>query len=421
MSASEAAPARVLIVDDEPDLALLVSQRFRKQVRDGKVHFLFANDGVEALELVASNPDIDMVVSDINMPRMDGLMLLEKLQAGDDKMSTVIVSAYGDMTNIRTAMNRGAFDFLTKPIDFSDLEATIDRTIRHVWVLRDARRRLSNAEKARVTLSRYFSPRLAESLMADRPDADLSGKRREVAAVFTDIEGFTTLAESIDPGQLAQLLDEYLEAMTDVAFRFDGTIAKIVGDALHVLFGAPVDQPDHAKRAVDCALALDTCAQAFRSRWRDRLELGVTRIGVHAGPAIVGNFGGGRFFHYTAYGDTINTAARLESVNRQLGTRICVSAAAAEQIEDFHGRPVGDLILRGRSQPLRAYEPLHADASTEPTTALYAEAFAKLEAGDTAAMPAFATLVGSRADDRLAAFHLKRLLNGQTTTLIVMD
>ena len=346
MSASEVAPAKVLIVDDEPDLALLVSQRFRRQVRDGKVNFLFANDGVEALELVASNPDIDMVVSDINMPRMDGLVLLERLQAGDDKMSTVIVSAYGDMANIRTAMNRGAFDFLTKPIDFGDFEATIDRTIRHVWVLRDARRRLSTAEKARVTLSRYFSPRLAESLMADQPAADLNGKRRDVAAVFTDIEGFTTLAESIDPGQLAELLDEYLQVMTDVAFRFDGTIAKIVGDALHVLFGAPADQPDHAKRAVDCALAFDACAQAFRARWRDRLELGVTRIGVHAGPAIVGNFGGGRFFHYTAYGDTINTAARLESANRQLGTRICVSAAVAGLIHGFRGRPVGDLILR---------------------------------------------------------------------------
>ena len=411
-------PAKVLIVDDEPDLEQLVTQRFRKQVRDGKVVFLFAHDGVEALELIQRNPDIDMVMSDINMPRMDGLVLLEKLQAGDEKLSTVIVSAYGDMINIRTAMNRGAFDFLTKPIDFSDLEATIERTIRHVAILRGDRERLSSAEKARLALSRHFSPRLAERLMEDAQDGTLTSQRREIAAVFTDIERFTTLAERLEPGLLAVLLNDYLEVMTEVAFRYEGTIAKIVGDALHVLFGAPTDQPDHAERAVDCALALDSCSEEFRARWRDRVELGVTRIGVHAGPAIVGNFGGGRFFHYTAYGDTINTTARLETANKQLGTRICVSATVADKITDFQGRPVGDLVLRGRTKPLRAYEPLRCGGDDE---VLYAQAFAKLEAGDLSAIPAFATLLGTRPSDPLANFHLKRLLNGETTTLIHMN
>jgi len=133
---------------------------------------------------------------------------------------------------------------------------------------------------------------------------------------------------------------------------------------------------------------------------------------VHAGPALVGNFGGSRFFDYTAHGDTINTAARLEAANKFLGTRICVSATVAERAENFKGRPVGDLVLRGRSEPLRAYEPLPADAFEAPAITQYSEAFAKLEAGDASAMPAFAALVGSHADDPLAGFHLKRLLNG---------
>ena len=112
-------------------------------------------------------------------------------------------------------------------------------------------------------------------------------------------------------------------------------------------------------RAVACALALDEYAQSFRQRWRRKgIALGVTRIGVHAGPAIVGNFGGGRFFDYTAYGDTINIAARLEAANKQLGTRICVSATLAAKVKDFRGRPVGDLLLRGRTEALRAFEPL---------------------------------------------------------------
>src|SRR5438477_13178416 len=112
------------------------------------VSFVFARDGLQGLSLIEADPGIDMVVSDINMPRMDGLALLQKLQEGAIHPSTIIVSAYGDMANIRTAMNRGAFDFLTKPIDFADLERTIDKTLRHLEVLREARRRQTAAEQA---------------------------------------------------------------------------------------------------------------------------------------------------------------------------------------------------------------------------------------------------------------------------------
>jgi adenylate cyclase len=210
--------------------------------------------------------------------------------------------------------------------------------------------------------------------------------------------------------------------MTDLVFAHDGTVAKIVGDALHVLFGAPGEQSDQASRSVACALALDEYAQPFRDCWNKKgIALGVTRIGVHAGPAIVGNFGGGRFFDYTAYGDTINIAARLEAANKQLGTRICVSAILAAKVKDFRGRPVGDLILRGRTEALRAFEPLRVEQYEDLSTKSYLEAFAKLEASDPGAITAFAAHVGKHADDQLASFHLKRLLNGTTGTRIVMD
>jgi class 3 adenylate cyclase len=198
-----------------------------------------------------------------------------------------------------------------------------------------------------------------------------------------------------------------------VVFAHEGTVAKIIGDAIQILFNAPGDQPDYATRAIACAHDLDIWAQAFRERWKTKdVNFGATRIGVHAGPALVGNFGGSRFFDYTAYGDTINTAARLEAANKFLGTRICVSATVAEATENFKGRPVGDLVLRGRSEPLRAYEPLTSETFEAPAAKQYSEAFAKLEAGDAAAMPAFAALVGLHADDALAGFHLRRLLNG---------
>ncbi|MCK1401111.1 response regulator [Bradyrhizobium sp. 40] len=405
--------ATILFVDDEPDLEALVLQKFRRQIRDGSVTIMFARDGLEALQSLEQNPHVDMVVSDINMPRMDGLSLLAKLQEAEDKKSTIIVSAYGDMSNIRTAMNRGAFDFLTKPIDFADLEMTIQKTIRHIEMLREVRGRQAEAERAHAALSRHFSPELAKRLAASGESEGIEVQWRDVATIFTDITGFTSLVESAPPETLGALLNEYVGGMTEIVFAHEGTVAKIIGDAIQVLFNAPGDQPDYATRAVACAHDLDAWAEDFSARWKVRgVNFGTTRIGIHAGPALVGNFGGNRFFDYTAYGDSINIAARLEAANKHLGTRICVSGSIAEAAENFRGRPVGELMLRGRSEPLRAFEPLTPAQFAAPETALYSEAFAKMEAGDAAAMPAFAALVGMHAGDSLAGFHLKRLLNG---------
>ena len=131
-------PAKILVVDDEPDLEPLMLQRMRRHIRAGRYEFLFAHNGVEALERLREDPGIDMVLSDINMPQMDGLTLLEQIPQVDPDIRSVIISAYGDMKNIRTAMNRGAFDFVTKPVDFEDLQVTIDRTLRHLAEWREA-------------------------------------------------------------------------------------------------------------------------------------------------------------------------------------------------------------------------------------------------------------------------------------------
>jgi adenylate cyclase len=414
--------AQILVVDDEPDLQALFLQKFRRQIRDGAISFLFARDGVEALATLEAHGNIATVVPATNMPRMDGLTLLQKLRETAEDLSTIVVSAYGDMSNIRTAMNRGAFDFVTKPIDFADLQMTIEKTVRHIEVLREARRRQAAAERAHAALSRYFSPNLAQQLANDTDTFDLHGQRREIAALFSDITSFTALVETLEPSILGPLLNDYLSGMTDIVFAHDGTVAKIVGDALHVLFGAPGEQPDHAARTIACALALDEFAQSFRQRWQEKgVALGITRIGAHAGPAIVGNFGGGRFFDYTAYGDTINVASRLEAANKQLGTRILVSEALAGRAENFCGRPVGGLVLRGRTEAIRAYEPVPAGQCDDPAAESYQKAFALLEAADPRAMAVFAAHVGNHPTDQLASFHLKRLLGGTTGAKITLD
>ena len=131
-------PTRLLVVDDEEDLELLIRQKFRRSIRQGEIDFVFARNGQEALSRLADNPDIRLVLSDINMPVMDGLTLLSQLENAHPEIRAVIVSAYGDMENIRTAMNRGAFDFVTKPIHFDDLELTIRKTLKHIRTMEQA-------------------------------------------------------------------------------------------------------------------------------------------------------------------------------------------------------------------------------------------------------------------------------------------
>ena len=165
---------KILVVDDEPDLQPLVLQRMRRHIRRGRYEFVFAGNGVEALEQLEADPTIDMVVSDINMPRMDGLTLLEHIPKVSPDIRAVIVSAYGDMENIRTAMNRGAFDFVTKPVDFDDLQLTIDRTLENIEQWREA---LSSRDKlmalqseldvASRCSSRSCQPRFPRGLLPD--------------------------------------------------------------------------------------------------------------------------------------------------------------------------------------------------------------------------------------------------------------
>ena len=414
--------SKILVVDDEPDLESMVLQNFRHEIRKGDMDFLFASDGEDALSQLSGDEDVDIIISDINMPKMDGLTLLRRIQDLDRRLKTVIVSAYGDMQNIRTAMNLGAFDFLTKPIDFSDLEITINKTIADLQSIREIHRLRETAEKAKHSLARYFSPNLVQHLV-DSPDSlNLDGERRELTFVFTDLADFTPLVEGLAPEVIVPLLNEYLDEMTKIIFRWNGTVDKVVGDAVHAIFGAPLEQADHAARGIACAMEMDQFAESFRQQKQlENIPLGITRIGVHTGLAMVGNFGGEQYFDYTAHGDAINTAARLETANKYLGTRICVSEQVVEQIPSFTGRPIGTVLLPGKTEELKLFEPLAADRAESPAIKAYQSAFSKLEAGDASANQAFATVVGEYGDDPLATFHLKRTLMGETGVKILLS
>ena len=409
-------PAKILFVDDEPDQVKLMQRMFRRKIRSGELSLLFASDGEEALAILKEEPDVDIVVSDINMPRMDGLTLLEHLDHIENPLKAIIVSAYGDMKNIRIAMNKGAFDFVTKPVEFEDLETTIHKSLAAIEELRAARRQLDEAEHARTNLSRFFSPNIAYQLINHPDELEVGGERKDLTFLFTDLADFTPLVESSEPDIIVGLLNEYLGEMTNLVFDHGGTIDKVVGDAIHALFGAPLSQPDHARRALQCALEMDDYAQSFAAaKQADGIALGITRIGINSGPAIVGNFGGESFFDYTAHGDAINTAARLEAANKHLGTRICVSESTVSRIRDFHGRPVTKLTLKGKEAPVCVYEPYPDQRDADIDDSAYQSAYALLESGDTAAaIPAYEALAKDNPEDQVIRLHLARLQDGKS-------
>src|SRR5205809_7789284 len=209
--------AKILAVDEEADFEVLLRQRFRHQIRAGEFDFRFAYHGEEALTKLADEPDIELLLLDINMPVMDGLTLLAELRARQSPARAIIVSAYGDMANIRTAMNRGAFDFVTKPVDLNDLEITIKKTLDDCAKLRELDRQRAAAERARTNLSRYFSPNLV-ALLADRDEPLGAVRRQTVAVLFVDIVGFTRMAEHLAPEAVVTMLRQFHERMTAQIF-----------------------------------------------------------------------------------------------------------------------------------------------------------------------------------------------------------
>jgi len=262
-------------------------------------------------------------------------------------------------------MNRGAFDFVTKPVDLNDLEITIRKTLGDIGRVKEIERRRAAAERARANLARYFSPNIVE-LLAER-DEPLGAVRRQIVAVlFVDIVGFTAMSENMPPEDVVALLRVFHERMSACIFACGGTIEKYIGDAILAVFGVPVPTDRDAGNALTCALkmlaALDDW-NADRAAGGERpLGLG---IGVNYGPAVIADVGSERSMSFAVLGDTVNTASRLQTLTRKLDTPLLASGAAVEaaglgangdfahilaRLED-----AGDQVLRGRNGVVRVW------------------------------------------------------------------
>ncbi|GAA4642414.1 hypothetical protein GCM10023115_05600 [Pontixanthobacter gangjinensis] len=261
---------------------------------------------------------------------------------------------------------------------------------------------------ARDALGKYLPATVASEILDNPEKLTLEGEERPLFMLFTDLEGFTRISHSQPPRTTARILNYYLDEMSEIILAHGGTIDKFVGDAIVAFWGAPIASETDAANAVSCALALHDCSERIRQQLSDQGEsLGRTRIGLHYGPVIVGNFGGRQRIQYTALGDAMNTAARLEGANKYLNTHILVSADIQQRAPDFSYRPMGQIVMAGVDTPIRVFEPVSGEAAN------FAEqvghAMLLLESGDPEGAVKLRALSEDHPDDKGIASLVSRI------------
>jgi adenylate cyclase len=261
----------------------------------------------------------------------------------------------------------------------------------------------------RRRLEQHLAPAVVRQIIEQPGLVKLDGERREITALFTDIEGFTAMTHRVDPEQLIAVLDDYFESVAEIVIRHGGMIDKIVGDAVHALFNAPIDLADHAARAVDCAIAINTWSEGYRRRAGPAsMHLGRTRIGIETGTAVVGDVGIRSKLDYTAHGDAVNMAARLEAANKRLGSTICIGPVAAARCEPSSLRPLSRIAVAGREEMMEVFEPWPGDSPPGWREA-YLEAYRTIDRDRDQAAVLFDSLALNRRDDPVPALFAERL------------
>ncbi len=261
---------------------------------------------------------------------------------------------------------------------------------------------------AEGALGKYLPPDIAAQIIRDPTKLSLTGEKRAIYTLFTDIEGFTSLSHALPPERVATLLNAYLDGMSDIVLEHGGTIDKFVGDAVVAFWGAPIARPDDADRALGAALAMvDFTTRFARDGDEDAQKLGRTRVGLHHGYAIVGNFGGEGRLTYTALGDAMNCAARLEGANKYLKTKALVSDEARDQaLAAAVLRPMGRIVVSGRATPVVVWEPA-PDMDPEERARL-SLLWSRFDTGDHAALGEIEKICLDHPDDAaLSAFALR--------------
>lgn len=341
---------KILVADDEADLETLIRQKFRQKIREQQYEFVFAINGKDALEKIQQHPDIDVVLSDINMPEMDGLTLLSRLSDEAPLTKTVIVSAYGDMDNIRTAMNRGAFDFVTKPVNFEDLDLTVQKTIKHV----DQLKQTLQAIKENNILRMYVDENVLHFMGTREYEKSLlENETLDASVAFIDICSFTAISEKESADVVVKMLNDYFDVIVKEIIAQKGTVDKFIGDCVMAVFKGAY----HLDRAIDACLAIRNKIDTLPDKHGFSPKVS---IGINSGEMISGNIGSATLkrLDYTVIGDTVNTAQRLQSAAGV--SQVVISEQCYEKVkQSFNCKKIGPATLKNKSAETVLYEVLN--------------------------------------------------------------
>lgn len=342
---------KILVVDDEADLEILVKQKFRKKIRENIYEFIFAQNGEEALQKVMEHPDLEIILSDINMPVMDGLTLLSRLPEANPLLKAVVVSAYGDMQNIRTAMNRGAFDFICKPVDFEDLEVTMEKTIVHVKQLQATLK----AIKENNILKMYVDENVLNFMASKEFETTiLKNELLEASVLFIDVCGFTAITEQSPANDVVTILNGIFDEIVKEIIAQSGHVDKFMGDAVMAVFRGEY----HLDRAIDVALSVKEKISGIEITLKgDKKYKPEISIGINSGEMVSGNIGSASLkrLDYTVIGDAVNIAQRLQTIAKA-GQIIITEEVYLKTKESFKCVQNGEFILKNKAKPFNTYE-----------------------------------------------------------------
>lgn len=231
-------------------------------------------------------------------------------------------------------------------------------------------------QREKRRLSRFFSPDVLRAVVRGRDELSLGSSRRIVTVLFSDLRGFTSISEKLEPEQVAEMLGEYLTEMTEIVFKHGGTVDKYIGDCVMALYNVPFEDPEHAIKAVRTGLEFQERTLAAAARWEAKFGVAIRNgVGINTGEAVVGTLGSQQRLEYTAIGDTVNLAARLESITKEYGTPIIISESTYAQVTGvFTTRELGDVTVKGKSVPVKIYAVLASDIRKYPRAVLTAVA-----------------------------------------------
>lgn len=368
--------ASVLLVDDNDAFREATEQLLAK----AGYTVVTASNGREALQAMSTDKP-DLILLDIMMPDLDGITVLKQVRDQNLLTGVVMMTAFGSEEIAVEALTAGADDYLIKPMDYQEMFIRLERVLERSH-LRQERKRLREElaaaynelqdrygeleasyrriqeleEQIRELFERYLPSPVARYLIDDPSRANLGGERREVTILFADLRRFTALAEKMAPERLIEVVNTYLSVATEAIFAQEGLLDKFMGDAVMALYNALLPQPDHALRAVKTAFALRDSLEHHNIE--PSLHFG---CGINTGDAVVGNVGSEALMNFSAIGDAVNVAQRLQEQAK--GQQILLSRATYDQVKDFvNARPLGRMSVRRRAEEVEVYEALSLKA-----------------------------------------------------------